>query len=263
MLKWMGGAALVAALGTAQAAIKEEPVSYEAGGTTMKGFAVYDDAVKGRRPGVIVVHEWWGITPHVRGEARNLASQGYTAFVADMYGDAKTADNPNDATALYASVMKQPDVMKVRFEAARTTLAKHPSVDANRIAAIGFCMGGSIALDMARASEGLAGVVAFHAGLDPSGPPAAAGKVKSRVLVLNGAADPFIKPESVEAFKKEMRAANVDYRYVDYPGAQHAFTNPDATAKGKQFNLPLAYDAKADKASKSEMRSFLSGVLKR
>src|SRR5215207_1969104 len=115
MHKWIAGAALAAALGTAHAAIREEPVVYKAGDTTMKGFVVYDDAVKGKRPGVIVLHEWWGITPHVRREARNLAGQGYTALVADMYGEAKTADNPKDAGALYESVMKNPDAMKARF----------------------------------------------------------------------------------------------------------------------------------------------------
>ena len=262
MQKWIVGAAFAVSLGSAEGAIKEEPVDYEAGGTKMKGIVVYDDAVKGKRPGVIVVHEWWGITPHVRSEARNLATRGYTAFVADMYGDAKTANNPKDAGALSGEVRKNPDLMKARFDAAKAALAKHASVNADRIGAIGFCFGGSVVLDMARAGEGLAGVVAFHAGLDPAAGPAPAGKVKAKVLVLNGDDDPFIKPESIDAFKKEMQSAKVDYRYVSYAGAKHAFTNPDATAKGKQFNLPLAYDAKADKASKSEMQKFLTGVLK-
>jgi dienelactone hydrolase len=111
---------------------------------------------------------------------------------------------------------------------------------------------------MARAGEDLAAVVAFHAGLEPAGARAAPGKVKAKVLVLNGADDPFVKPESVDAFKKEMEAAKVDYRVVEYPGAVHAFTNPDATAKGKQFNLPLAYDAQADRQSKQEMAKFLA-----
>jgi dienelactone hydrolase len=258
MRNFVTALAVASSLGAAQAAVKEEPVTYKAGDATLKGVVVYDDASKAKRPGVIVVHEWWGITDHVRREARNLAGQGYTAFILDMYGDAKTADNPNDAGALMQSVMGNPAVMRGRFGAARDTLAKHPSVDAKRIAAIGFCMGGSIALSMARAGEDLAAVVAFHAGLDPSGPRAEAGKVKAKVLVLNGADDPFVKRESVDAFKKEMEAAKVDYRFVDYPGAVHAFTNPDATAKGKQFGLPLAYNAEADKQSKQEMAKFLA-----
>jgi dienelactone hydrolase len=263
MRKWIAGAAVLLAVGAAQAAVKEEPVTYRAGDTTLKGFVVYDDAAKGKRPGVIVVHEWWGITPHVRGEARNLAGQGYTAFVADMYGDAKTADNPKDAGALSGAVMKSPETMQARFDAARAVLMKHPTVDPDRIAAIGFCFGGSVVLNMARAGEDLDAVVAFHAGLGAAGPQAESGKVKAKVLVLNGAADPFVKPDSVDAFKKEMQAARVDLRYVEYPGAVHAFTNPDATAKGKQFNLPLAYDAQADAQSKAEMRKFLSAAFRR
>ena len=243
--------------------IKEEPVTYGDGETEMKGYIVYDEAQQGRRPGVVVVHEWWGITPHVRSEARNLARRGYTAFVADMYGEGKTADNPKDAGALSGAVRKNPRAQQSRFDAARDALARHATVDSSRIGAVGFCFGGSVVLDMARAGKDLKGVAAFHAGLPPSGEPAAAGKVKAKVLVLNGADDPFIKPDSVDAFKKEMDAAKVDYRYLDYPGAVHAFTNPEATEKGKQFNLPLAYHAEADKQSKAEMAKFLSATLKK
>lgn len=245
-------------MGSAQAAVKEEPVTYKAGDTTMKGFIVYDDAVSSKRPGIIVVHEWWGITKHTRDEARRLAGQGYTALVADMYGDAKTADNPQDAGALAGSVRRDPAVMMARFNAARDTLAKHRTVDAGRIGAVGFCMGGSIALDAARAGAELAAVAAFHAGLDSAGPQAQSGKVRPKILILNGADDPFIKPDSVDSFKKEMEAAKVSYRYISYPGAVHAFTNPEATAKGKQFNLPLAYNAEVDRQSKAEMMKFFA-----
>ena len=237
-------------------------VTYKDGDTVMKGFIVYDDASKAKRPGIVVVHEWWGITRHVRDEARKFAGQGYTAFVADMYGDAKTADNPKDAGALSGSVRKNPAAMQSRFNAAKDTLSKHATVDASKIGAVGFCFGGSVVLDMARAGSDLKGVAAFHAGLGAAVSPAEAGKVKSRVLVLNGEADPFIKPDSIEAFKKEMAAAKVDYRYISYPGAVHAFTNPEATEKGKQFNLPLAYDADADRQSKAEASKFFSAVFK-
>ena len=264
MLRLVAGAAMALVLCTAAlAAVKEEPVTYKDKDTTMKGFIVYDDAKKGKRPGVIVVHEWWGITPHVRSEARKLAEQGYTAFIADMYGDAKTADNPKDAGALAGSVRKNPDVMKSRFAAARSTLAKHATVDGKRIGASGFCFGGSVVLDMARAGMDLAGVAAFHASLPSASGPAEPGKVKAKVLVLNGDADPFIKPETIGEFKKEMESAKVDYRYVVLPGALHAFTNPEATAKGKQFNLPLAYDAEADKKAKAEAAKFFASVLKK
>jgi dienelactone hydrolase len=243
----------------ASAAIREEPVSYKDGDTVMKGFVVYDDATKAKRPGIVVVHEWWGITKHVHDSARALAAMGYTAFIADMYGDGKTADNPKTAGELSGSVRKNPALMQARFNAARDALAKHASVDPKRIGAIGFCFGGSVALDMARVGADLAGVAAFHAGLTTS-TPAAPGKVKAELLVQNGADDPFIKPDSIEAFKKEMDAAKAHYRYISYSGAVHAFTNPEATEAGKKFNLPLAYNATADKQSKAEMAKFFAEI---
>jgi dienelactone hydrolase len=244
----------------AQAAIKEEPVTYKDGETTMKGFVVYDDAVKAKRPGIIMVHEWWGITKHVHNEARKFAQQGYTAFIADMYGDAKTADNPKDAGALSGAVMKNPQAMESRFNAAKEQLAKHASVDPKRIGAVGYCFGGAVVLNMARAGADLAGVAGFHASLGLNTPAPAQGAVKAKVLVLNGADDPFVKKEQYAAFKKDMDAAKADYRIVEYPGAVHAFTNPEATELGKKFNLPLRYDAKVDKEAKAEASKFFATV---
>jgi dienelactone hydrolase len=262
MRNWMVGAALALSLGaSAQAAIKEEPVTYKDGDTTMKGFVVYDDARKGPRPGIVLVHEWWGITKHIHNEARRFAQKGYTAFVADMYGDAKTADNPKDAGALAGGVMKNPQVMQSRFNAARAALAKHPSVDGAKIGAAGYCFGGTVALNMARAGADLAGVAAFHAGMGMNTPAPSA--VKTRILVLNGADDPLIKPDQVEAFKKDMDAAKADYRIVNYPGAVHAYTNPEATEAGKKFNMPIAYNAKVDKEAKAEADKFFAGVFKK
>lgn len=263
MLRLATGAllALSAALAGA-AAIKEEPVTYKEGDTTLKGFVVYDDAVKGRRPGIVVVHEWWGITKHTRDEARKFAEQGYTAFVADMYGEGKSADHPNDASGMMKGLMGNPATMQARFNAALAELRKHPTVDAARIGAVGYCMGGAVALNMARVGADLAGVVAFHASLGTA-TPAAPGKVKAKVLVLNGADDPFIKPEQIEAFRKEMEAAKVDYRFINYPGAVHAFTNPEATEKGKKFNLPLAYHPEVDRQAKAEAAKFFEAVLKK
>jgi len=257
MLKLISFGLLFAAA-QAFAAIKEEPVTYKDGDTALNGFIVYDDAVQGKRPGIVVVHEWWGITAHTRSEARKFAEQGYTAFVADMFAG-KTADNPTDAGGLSKALMGNPAGMQARFNAARAELAKHPTVDASRIAASGYCMGGSVVLNMARTGADLAGVVAFHAGLGTA-TPAAQGKVKAKVLVLNGADDPFVKPDSIEAFKKEMDAAKVDYKFINYPGAVHAFTNPQATEAGQKFKLPLAYNEKADKESKAEMLKFFSAI---
>jgi dienelactone hydrolase len=254
-------AALLALALPAYAAVKEEPVTYKAGDTVMKGFVVYDDAVKGKRPGIVLVHEWWGITDHIRNEARRLAAQGYTAFVADMYGDAKTADNPKDAGMLAGSVMKNPDAMRARFNAARAALARHASVDARRIGAAGYCFGGTVAHNMVRAGADLAGIVMFHAGLATNTP--APKSVKAKVLVLNGADDPLVKPEQIEGFKKDMAAAKADYKFVNYAGAVHAYTNPAATETGKKFNMPVAYNAEVDKQAKAEADRFFAAVLKR
>jgi len=245
------------------AAVKETPVTYKDGDTTLKGFVVYDNAKKGKRPGIIVVHEWWGITKHMHNEARRLAREGYTAFIADMYGDAKTADNPKDAGALSGSVMKNPQVMESRFNAARDELAKQPSVDANRIGAVGYCFGGAVVLNMARTGDDLAGVAGFHASLGLNTPAPAPGMVKAKILVLNGADDPFIKKEQYVQFEGDLKAANADYKVIMYPGAVHAFTNPEATALGKKFNLPLRYDAKANKQAEAEASKFFAGLFKK
>jgi dienelactone hydrolase len=264
MQKWIVGAAFALSVGTAaHAAIKEEPVTYKDGDTTMKGFVVYDDAKKGKRPGIVLVHEWWGITKHMHNEARRFARSGYTAFIADMFGEAKTADNPKDAGALSGSVMKNPETMKSRFNAAREARAKHPTVDASRIVAAGYCFGGAVVLNMARAGADLAGVAGFHASLGLNTPAPAPGTVKAKMLVLNGADDPFVKPQQYDTLKKEMDAAQADYKVIEYPGAVHAFTNPEATALGKKFNLPLRYDAKANKQAKAEADKFFAGVLKK
>lgn len=259
MAKGVAVALLALALAVpAHAAIREEPVSYKDGDTEMRGYIVYDDARKDRRPGILVVHEWWGITKHVRDSARELAGMGYTAFAVDMFGEGKTADNPKAAGQLAGSVRKNPPVMQSRFNAARALLVKHPTVDAKRIGAIGYCFGGSVVLDMARMGTDLAGVVSFHGNPTPAAKPAAPGAVKARVLVLNGADDPLVKPDAIEAFKKEMDAARVQFRWVDYPGAVHAFTNPEATEAGKKFNMPVAYHPEADKQSKAEMTKFFA-----
>jgi dienelactone hydrolase len=248
---------------SAHAAIREEPVTYADGEATMKGFVVYDDAIQGKRPGIVVVPEWWGITPHIHNEARKFAEQGYTAFIADMYGDAKTADNPKDADALSSSVMKNAAVMAQRFNAAREQLAKQASVNPQRIGAVGYCFGGAVVLNMARAGADLAAVAGFHASLDLNTPAPALGTVKAKILVLNGADDPFVKRADYDALKKDFDAAKADYRVIEYPGAVHAFTNPEATKLGKKFNLPLRYDAKADKESKAEASKFLAVDLKK
>ena len=253
----------MAMVASASAAVREEPVTYTDGETTMKGFVVYDDAVQAKRPGIVMVPEWWGITQHVRNEARKFAEQGYTAFIADMYGDAKTAYNPKDAGALSGSVMKNPKVMESRFNAAREQLAKQASVDLKRMGAVGYCFGGAVVLNMARAGADLAVVAGFHASLGLNTPAPAPGTVKAKILILNGADDPFVKREQYDALKKDFDAAKADYRIIEYPDAVHAFTNPEATELGKKFNLPLRYDAKVDQEAKAEAAKFFAAGLQR
>src|SRR5215212_5472778 len=261
-MRTMIAAALYALAMTANAhaAITEKPITYHAGTTTMKGFVIYDDAVQGKRPGILMVHEWWGITNHIHNEAQKFAQDGYTAFVADMYGDARTADNPKDAGALAASVM-DPKVMEARFNAARTELARHPSVDPMRVGAVGYCFGGAVVLNMARAGADLTAVTGFHASLGLNTPAPAPGTVKAKILVLNGADDPFVKREEYEVFKKDLDAAKADYRVIEYPGAVHAFTNPEATEVGQKFNLPLRHDAQVDREAKAEALRFFAANL--
>lgn len=241
------------------AQITETPVAYKDGDTTLKGFVVYDEAKQGKRPGILVLHEWWGITKHVRDEARQFAGQGYTAFVADLYGEGKTADNPADAGALMNGLIGDSALVRSRFDAAREQLAKHATVDSTKIGASGYCMGGAIALNMARAGADLKAVASFHGNLEAH-VRAQPGKVRAKVIALNGADDPFVSRESIAAFKAEMEAAKVDYRFVDYPGAVHAFTNPDATEKGKKFNLPLAYNAEVDRQAKAEAAKLFAAA---
>lgn len=259
----LGALCAIAMAATANAEVREVPVTYSDGTTTMKGFIVYDDATRAKQPGIVMVPEWWGITKHIHNEARKFAQQGYTAFIADMYGDGKTADNPKDAGALSSSVMKNPSTMESRFNAAREQLAKQASVDPRRIGAVGYCFGGAVVLNMARAGADLAAVTGFHASLGLNTPAPAPGTVKAKILILNGADDPFVKREQYDALKKDFDAAKADYRIIEYPGAVHAFTNPEATELGKKFNLPLRYDAKADQESKAEAAKFFAANLKK
>ena len=261
---WISGATLAFSLaGTALAAIQEEAVTYKDGDTVLKGFVVYDDASAAMRPGIIVVPTWWGINKHMHDEARMYANEGYTAFIADMIGTGQSPDNPKEAGALMMHMRKSPAAMLSRFNAAKGVLSKQMTVDASRIGAAGYSVGGAFALDAARAGSDLKGVAGFYVGMLPSAlTPADAGKITSKLLIMNGGADPFIKSEVVDAFKKEMTDANVDLHYVSYPAARHSYTDPDATEKGKQFNIPFAYDAEATSQSRAEALKFFGEVFK-
>src|SRR3989344_8951325 len=262
MQKWILAVLTVfIGLTPAQAAIKGEEVAYKVGDTVHKGYLAHDDAITGKRPGVLVVHEWWGHNEHARNSARKLAQAGYMALALDMYGDGKQADHPDSAGKFSGEVRKNLPLMKSRFEAGMNLLRRQPQVDGKRLAAIGYCFGGSVVLEMARAGEDLRGGASFHGGLGTEHP-AQPGGTKARGLVMNGAEDPFVPPEQIAAFKKEMEGAKANYKFVSYPGAKHSFTNPDADIHGAKFNLPLNYNAIADKESWLELQSFLKQIFK-
>lgn len=247
--------------GMAISAVVGEEVDYRDGTTVLKGYLAYDNASKERRPGILVVHEWWGHNAHARNRARMLAKLGYTALAVDMYGDGKQANHPKDAGRFASAVSGNMKLAKARFMAALNLLNKHATVDKNRMAAIGFCFGGGIVLNMARQGLDLDGVVSFHGSITTTSP-AKKGVVKARILVLNGADDPFTTAGDIEKFKKEMASAGVNYRFVNYPGARHSFTNPEADRLAKKFNLPLGYNSKADKQSWKEMQKFFKEIFK-
>ncbi|GLI40097.1 dienelactone hydrolase family protein [Geobacter hydrogenophilus] len=247
---------------TADAAIRGKVVEYRDGEVTMKGYLAWNDAVKGKRPGVLVVHEWWGLNDYARKRARMLAELGYTALAVDMYGGGKEALHPDDAGAFSSAVMKNMDLMAARFRAAMDLLGKQPTVDAGRIGAIGYCFGGAVVLNMARQGLDLKGVASFHGNL-ATAKPAEPGAVKAKVMAFNGGADTFITPEQVGAFAAEMARAGADFRFISYTGAKHSFTNPDADAYARKFGLPLAYDAAADRDSWDEMSRFFRRVFGR
>ena len=241
--------------------IKTEEVSYTSDGTTLKGFLAYDENLEDIRPGVIVVHEWWGHNQYARKRAKMLAGLGYIALAVDMYGDGKQANHPDDAGKFAMAVMQNMETAKARFDAGVALLKENSLTDTNNIAAIGYCFGGGVVLRMALMGDNLNGVVSFHGSLpadsvqNPSG-------VKAKLLVCSGADDPFVPVELVDGFKKAMDDAGVDYKFFSYPGAVHSFTNPGADSLGKKFNLPLAYNKEADEKSWAEMQKFFNEIFK-
>jgi dienelactone hydrolase len=240
--------------------LKEENVTYTADGITMNGYVAYDASKEGKRPGVLVVHEWWGLNDYPKMRARKLAELGYVAMAVDMYGSGKTVDNPDDAGKMAHPFYQNPQMAKSRFDAALNKLKTYAQVDTGNIAAIGYCFGGGIVLNTARMGENLKGVVSFHGSL--VGTPADKNLLKAKILVCHGADDQFVKPQEVAQFKKQMDSIGADYTFKQYPNATHAFSNPDATAAGQKFKIPIAYNAAADSASWSDMKSFFAKIFR-
>ena len=247
-------ALLAAAALPAAAAVKTEVVEYRDGDQVCEGFLAYDDAAKGKRPGVVVVHDWMGISDETRRRVKQLAELGYVAFAADIYGKGIRAKDPKEAGALAGKYKGDLPLLRSRARAAFDTLAKNPRADASKIFAIGYCFGGTTALELARSGAPLAGVVSFHGGLGTKDP-ADAKSIKCPVLALHGAADPYVPPAEVAAFQKEMTDAKVDWQMVFYADAVHAFTNPGA---GNDPSKGAAYNEKADRRSGEAMKTFFA-----
>lgn len=243
----------------ATADIVTEEIEYTVDDDTFTAFLAYDAAIEGERPGVLVVHEWWGHNDYVRDRAVQLAELGYSALALDMYGAGKVADHPGDAQKYMEEALANAGQLEARFLEAQRLLAEQNATDEDRIAAIGYCFGGTVVLDMARAGVDLDGVASFHGALATE-VPAEPEMVQAKVLVLHGDADVMVPPEQVEAFKAEMDAAGVDYEFIGYPGVQHSFSNPNATRMGEQYDMPLAYDEEADRHSWETLQQFLNSL---
>ncbi|GMQ76126.1 MAG: dienelactone hydrolase family protein [Gammaproteobacteria bacterium] len=239
--------------------VHTETVRLNAEGTELESYLAYDDQNDARRPGVLVIHEWWGLNDHVRRRAQMLAGLGYAALAVDMYGGGQVADNPEDAGRLMNGVLGDMSKAESRIGAALEYLQNHDSVDSLRIAAIGYCFGGGMVLHAARTGMPLAGVVSFHGALGSFHKPAP-GSVRAKIMVCHGGEDVLVPDDDVAALKEEMQAAGADLRFIAYPGALHGFTNPEADANGKKYGLPLAYDQDADQRSWQEMQAFFKEI---
>lgn len=223
-------------------------IEYQVGDETFTGYMAWDDEFGQKRPGVLVVHEWWGHNEFARNQAERLASAGYTAFALDMYGSGKQADHPDTAQKFMQEATSNMEQVKTRFLKAKELLQNHDSVDPDRIAAQGYCFGGAVVLNMARMGVDLDGVVSYHGAL---GSPlqAEAGAVKAKVQVYTGGADDMVPSEQVAGLVREMQNAEVDLTLVSFPGVKHSFTNPNADKVAEQFGMPIAYDEAAARRS--------------
>jgi dienelactone hydrolase len=258
MVRTLVASAIALAAFAAQAAVKTQVVEYTVGQTVCKGYLAYDDAAKEARPGVLVVHEWWGLNDYAKRRTEQLAELGYVAFAADIYGGGKVATDAQEAGKLAGEFRKDPALLVARTAGALDTLKKQRGVDASRTGAIGYCFGGTTVLALALSGAEVQAVVSFHGSLPVD---AAADKpVKANVLVCNGADDPMVKPEDRQKFKDVLTRAKADWEFIDYSGAVHAFTNPEA---GKGGMPGVAYNEKADKRSWELMKDFFAEAFKK
>lgn len=252
---------LAALLGASVAGAKlvTRTVAYEHAGVKLEGFLAYDDATAEHRPGVLVVHEWWGLNAFVRNKAEQLASEGYVAFALDMYGTGVVTRDPKKAGELAGQFYGKP-LMAERAQAGLEQLLKHELVDKRRVAAIGFCFGGTVCQALAYSGAPLSGIASFHGSLIPLSAEDAP-RVKAKVLILHGAVDPFIKPAELNAFKKGLDDGKVDYQFFSYSHAVHSFTNPDADKVRVEAKLEgIGYNEPAARRSWQHMRLFFDEI---
>jgi dienelactone hydrolase len=243
----------------ALAVVRTQVVEYKHGNVVLEGYLAYDDAIQGKRPGVLVVHEWTGLGNYVKQRAEQLAKLGYVAFAIDMYGKGIRPNNPKDAGAQATIYRSNRPLMRDRAKAGLAVLQQNPLTDANRIAAIGYCFGGGTVLELARSGAPVVGVVSFHGNLDTPNPEDAR-NIKGKVLVLHGANDPYVPPEQVAAFETEMRNAKVDWQLVSYGNTVHSFTNPES---GNDSSKGAAYNPESDRRSFAAMQQFFAELFSR
>ena len=237
------------------AALKTESIEYKQGDAILEGYLTYDDGLAGKRPGILVVHEWKGLNAYAKHRADMLAKLGFVAFAADIYGKGIRPQTIPEAAAMAGKFKSDRPLLRARVNAGLDVLKAQSNVDANQLAAIGYCFGGTAVLELARSGADVKGIVSFHGGLS-SPKPEDAKNIKGKVLALHGAADPFVGPDEVAGFIKEMSEAKVNYRLIKYPGAMHGFTNPD----NKNVPPGALYNEAADKASWIEMQKFFKDI---
>jgi len=258
MKKIISTLCVLASLVTARATIQTRTIEYQQGDTRLEGALVYDDAVKTKRPGILVVHQWMGLTDYEKKRAGMLAQLGYVAFCADIYGKGIRPKTPAEAGAEAGKYKSDRALLRARVNAGLAVLRKNEFVDASRIAAIGYCFGGTTVIELARSGADLAGVVSFHGGLD-SPTPADGRNIKCKVLACHGADDPFEPAKDLAAFQDEMKQSGVDWQLIQYGGAVHSFTQPMA---GNDNAKGAAYNERADKRSWADMKQFFGEIFK-
>lgn len=238
--------------------LKEETITIKSDGANLAGYVVYNDAIKGKRPAVLVLPEWWGLNDYPRSRARQLAQLGYVALALDLYGDGKVAETPDSAQAYATPFYMHPEKAKTRIDSAIAKIRSYDVVDSANIGAIGYCFGGGMLLNTVRLGDDLKGIVSFHGTL--LGTPARKDLLRTKILVCHGNADQFVTPKDVATFKKQMDSIGAVYTFIGYDSATHAFTNPASTANGQKFKMPIAYNAKADTASWEAMKNFFASL---